>query len=119
MRYDDRDQHQEYANQKNLESYYIEQKLKENNMRKGYEEIFHETMNSVQRKYKFPNGYGASVVKGEYTYGGNEGLWELAILDEGGHIDYSTPITDDVIGYLTENEVNELLNKIELLPKKE
>lgn len=45
MRYDDRDQHQEYANQKNLESYDIEQKLKDKNnimndaVKKGLEYI--------------------------------------------------------------------------------
>jgi hypothetical protein len=30
--------------------------------------------------YKFPNGYGASVVKTGGSYGGGEGLWELAVL---------------------------------------
>ena len=32
----------------------------------------------IQKIYSFPNGYGASVIKGKYTYGGPEGLWEIA-----------------------------------------
>ena len=28
----------------------------------------------------FPNGFGASVISGKYSYGGPEGLYELAVL---------------------------------------
>ena len=61
---------------------------------------------------QFPNGYGASIVQGEHTYGGKDGLYELAVFGEDGHITYDTPITDDVIGYLTEQDVEHTLNKI-------
>ena len=44
---------------------------------------------------QFPNGYGASIVQGEHTYGGKDGLYELAVFGEDGHITYDTPITDD------------------------
>lgn len=60
----------------------------------------------------FPNGYGASVVRNPYSYGGLDGLFELAVLDRNGHITYDTEITDDVEGYLSEEEVTELLNKV-------
>jgi len=70
----------------------------------------------VQRLYKFDNGYGASVVRSTSSYGGDSGLWELAVLDADGGLDYSTPITDDVIGWLTEKEVNQILLKIRKLP---
>jgi len=60
----------------------------------------------------FDNGYGASVVKTNMSYGGKEGLYELAVLFDG-LISYDTPITNDVIGFLTEDEVTELLQKIE------
>jgi len=43
----------------------------------------------TQRRYKFPNGYGASVVRGPYTYGGPEGLFELAVFGQDGHLNYS------------------------------
>ncbi len=75
---------------------------------------------AVQKLYKFANGYGASVVKGEHTYGGDEGLWELAVLKfktDGDYVlDYSTPITEDVEGHLTDDAVEVLLDKIEALP---
>jgi hypothetical protein len=61
---------------------------------------------------QFPNGYGASIVQGEYTYGGKDGLYELAVFGKDGHITYDTPITDDVLGYLTEQDVEDTLNKI-------
>lgn len=64
----------------------------------------------------FPNGYGASVVKSSYSYGGASGLYELAVIKEStGEITYDTPITNDVEGYLTPNDVSELLERIEAL----
>ena len=63
----------------------------------------------------FENGYGASVVKGEHTYGGRDGLFELAVLDSNGQLTYETPVTDDVEGYLTEDDVTKLLEQIQSL----
>jgi hypothetical protein len=62
----------------------------------------------------FANGYRASVVCGPYTYGGPDGLYELAV-KFGGKIVYDTPVTDDVEGYLTPDRVTELLGQIEAL----
>lgn len=70
---------------------------------------------SRQRKYRFPNGFGASVVRDQYTYGGDRGLFELAVLDADGHLTYDTPITSDVIGWLTEQDVQEHLGEIAAL----
>jgi hypothetical protein len=70
----------------------------------------------TQRIYKFPNGRGASLVCHEYSYGGRDGLWELAVLDANGDIDYSTPLTDDVIGHLTMEDAELLLTAISVLP---
>jgi hypothetical protein len=70
----------------------------------------------IQCRIEFSNGYGASIVKGPYTYGGRDGLFELAVINaETGEINYDTPITDDVVGYLTEDGVSALLAEIELL----
>lgn len=66
----------------------------------------------TQRVYKFPNGYGASVIRHKGSYGFKNGLWELAVLDSSGDLCYSTPITNDVIGYLTDEEVILKLNEI-------
>ncbi len=76
-------------------------------------------MNGVMSRTMFENGYGASVVKGEYTYGGKDGLYELAVLDSNGDLTYETPITSDVEGYLTEDEVTKLLEQIQLLPNEQ
>jgi hypothetical protein len=69
----------------------------------------------ISARTYFDNGYGVSVVKGPYTYGGGNGLYELAVLSEDGEITYNTAITDDVIGHLNENEVTEILEKIQNL----
>ena len=75
--------------------------------------------NGVQHKYAFPNNYGASVVKHDFSYGGQNGLWELAVLDysidKEGEISYHTPITQDVIGHLTWKNVEEFLYEIKQL----
>jgi hypothetical protein len=68
-----------------------------------------------QRRYRFDNGYEASVVRGPYTYGGPSGMYELAVMLNG-HLNYETPITDDVLGYLSEDDVQRTLAEIEALP---
>ena len=73
----------------------------------------------VQYVFKFENNYGASVVKRQGSYGFNKDLWELAVIywcdDEEWHITYNTCITSDVIGDLTNAEVDELLVRISKL----
>ena len=72
--------------------------------------------------YKVPNGYGASVVRYQSlggfigSYGATDGLWQLAVLDASGNICYSTPVTDEVLGWLSPEDVNEALDVIERLP---
>ena len=65
--------------------------------------------------YQFDNGYGASVVQHSNSYGGKQGLYEIAVLDSTGDLCYSTPITDDVIGYATEDKVLDTLHRIRML----
>jgi len=78
--------------------------------------------NGPQRVYKFDNGYGASVVCHPYSYGYKKGLQELAVIQFYGEgvddwdICYTTPITDDVIGNLSEAAVQTLLEQIKALP---
>jgi hypothetical protein len=63
----------------------------------------------------FDNGYGASVIIGPHTYGGEDGLYELAVLGKDKKLTYDTPVTDDVEGYLTEDDVTKLLEQIQKL----
>ena len=75
----------------------------------------HPTGMGQQCIVQFSNGYGASIVQGPHTYGGKDGLYELAVFGKDGHITYSTPITDDVLGYLSEQEVEKTLLDIKNL----
>ena len=68
----------------------------------------------IVSRTQFDNGYEASVVKSEYTYGGKNGLYELAVFKDG-EICYDTPITDDVIGYLRPEDVTDVMAKIQQL----
>jgi hypothetical protein len=72
-------------------------------------------MGGVQAKIQFENGFGASIVKTPFSYGGARGLYELAIIGKDGSITYDTPITDDVLGYLSEAAVTQTLSKIQSL----
>ena len=63
----------------------------------------------------FDNGYGATVVQGPHSYGGSDGLYELAVVGKNDEICYDTPVTGDVEGYLSETQVTDLLIKIQQL----
>ena len=43
------------------------------------------------------------------------GLYELAVFGKDGGITYDTPITDDVLGYLSEEEIEKTLTDIKNL----
>ena len=75
----------------------------------------HPQLDGVVSRIIFHNGYGASVVKHEFSYGGKDGLYELAVLDKHGELTYETPITNDVIGYLREIDVTDVMEKIQQL----
>lgn len=80
----------------------------------------HSILGGSQVIYKFDNGYGASVVQHAFSYGSEDDLSELAVLKFNGDewdFTYDTEITGDVIGYLTEEDVQELLTQIEKLEK--
>jgi hypothetical protein len=65
-----------------------------------------------QVSFLFANGYGASVIRHEYSYGGQEGKWEVAVLDSEGRLTYDTPVASDVVGHLTPDEVASMLDRI-------
>ena len=68
----------------------------------------------IVSRTEFDNGYEVSVVKSPHSYGGDKGLYELAVFKDG-EITYATPITDDVIGYLRPEDVTDVMEKIQQL----
>jgi len=76
------------------------------------------TQKGISRIYKFDNEYGASVIMNDISYGGKSGLYEVAVLDNGGDLCFDTKITNDVLGFLTPPEVNVILENISNLSPK-
>jgi hypothetical protein len=60
---------------------------------------------------EFPSGWGVSITKNSGSYGHEDGLWELAVLKDG-ELNYENPITDDVLGYLTDEKVAEYIEQV-------
>ena len=73
-----------------------------------------EELGGVQKLFEFPNGYGASVVIHDFSYG-----LELALLDADCNIIQHPDITDDVAGFLNSDTACDLLEKIARLPNKD
>ena len=74
---------------------------------------FTDHSNSYMQRIRimFPNGYGASIIKGDGSYG-----VELAVLTDAG-VCYDTDITDNVIGNIENlEELNGYLERIKALP---
>ena len=66
-------------------------------------------MGGVQAYITFENGYGASVVCTPHTYGGDKGLYELAVFKDG-HIHYDNAVANgDVVGYLRPEDVSDAM----------
>lgn len=104
-------------NYKGFETYLIKRKTE------VFDSIFRGKFEGVQYRFKFDNGYGASVIKQYGSYGYKEDLWELAVIffrnpddPEDYELTYNTPIARDVIGHLTDDRVREILGKIKELP---
>jgi hypothetical protein len=87
---------------------------------KTFKDLKFETINDgfmigKKSRIHFDNGYGASVVCHNFSYGGKTGLYELAVLKDD-EIHYNNHIADgDVRGYLNEENVTELLLQIQKL----
>ena len=80
-----------------------------------FETLSNEIMSGKRTRIHFDNKFGASIVSHTFSYGGKEGLYELAVLFED-EIHYDNPVAQgDVKGYLTEDEVSELLIQIQNL----
>ena len=81
----------------------------------------HSSEDGIQARHEFDNGYGVSVIRFKITllsgevvpgsYGSLEGLYEVGIT-KGGKLCYDTPITDGVIGYCDEAEVEAIMEQV-------
>ena len=56
-----------------------------------------------------------SVVSHTHSNGGKDGLFEIAVLGKDGDINYDTPVTRDVIGYLNPEEVTDIMEQVQEL----
>ena len=93
---------------------------------KTYKDIVfkkHPNFDGVQGILDFDNGYGISIVRfksmyreGYSSYTDNENEWELAIR-KGDSLCYDTGITEDVMGHLTVDQAEDVMKKVQELPK--
>lgn len=65
-----------------------------------------ENYRKVGYRVTFPNtNYGMSIIKGTGTYGSNRDQFEVGITWRDAELIYDTDITNDVLGYLEEEDV--------------
>jgi len=76
-----------------------------------------EHLGGIRYIFNFENGFGASVVKFFGSYGANQDKWELAILADGEIVGIPSIIKEGefVIGWLSDEEVETILEKIKAL----
>ena len=72
--------------------------------------------NSKHAVMNFENGYGVSVIFGDRFCSNGIDTYEVAVLKDG-ILNYKTYITDSVVAYQTEDEVTEIMKKVQELNK--
>jgi len=77
--------------------------------------------NGVQVVLKFGDQYDLSIVSHEFSYGGKNGKYEIAVIDNKACEQVNLPgITsehDTVKGWLTESHVNGIIKKMHLITR--
>ena len=80
-------------------------------------------MGGFQARMDFPNGFGVSVVCGLFFYCSPKmnlpdasmyRTYEVAIMKDGS-LTYDTPLTGDVLGFLTPTEVTDTMEQVQSL----
>lgn len=74
-----------------------------------------EKAHGIQYIFAFNNNFGLSVIKAPFTYGYDEDMWECAMLQLIGNkygLYYCELTDNDVIGYMADYRVNNLLRKV-------
>ena len=72
--------------------------------------------NSKHAVMEFENGYGVSVLFGDIFYSNGIDTYEVAIMKDN-HVCFDTPLTDTVLPYKNEDEVTEIMRKIQKFNK--
>lgn len=81
----------------------------------GFVDNIYQDEFGIRYVFKFGNGYGASVIKSMFSYGGKRDLWEVACIAYDEHdqmLCYPTLMDNDVIGWLKDEQVEKLLRLI-------
>jgi len=76
----------------------------------------HPKNGGIQTIYRFPNGYGASVVEHSFSYGLELAVIKFTSLDNDDFdLSYETPVTADVLGFLDQDSLQKTLKQIKSL----
>ena len=79
---------------------------------------FNETLmpKGIQAKVRF-GGYDLSIIQNEVSYGGRQGLYEIAVFKGDGQVEMPgiTEDGDTVKGFLTKDNVDVIIKKMYLL----
>jgi hypothetical protein len=80
---------------------------------------FNSINKGMQLLFRFDNNFGLSVVCHSFSYGRHDDKFEIAVIkfdsDNIWHITYNTPITNDVLGYQSKEDVFDFIEKTMLL----
>ena len=69
----------------------------------------------IQAWATFRNGFEVSIVKHQFSYGGEKGLYEIGVFNAAGRMCDPCEWGDDVKGWLNESDVEHWLNYIKRL----
>ena len=79
----------------------------------------HKNGQGVQAVATFNNNFEVSVIRTMFSYGGKSGLFEVAIVDKStGKVNNNTDITDDVLGWQDEDDIDKILAAVPQMDSK-
>jgi len=88
----------------------------------------HRRKGGIYAKHTFRNGFGVAIYRytntlmngviDEGSLGSLEGLFE-AYITKNGKVTFDTPLADDVLGHLNEDQIEDLLSVVEVLHPEE
>ena len=74
----------------------------------------HRSGDGIRAFMLFENGFGISVIKTKFSYGGAYGMYELAVTNAEENLVHGNPILeDDISGWLNEQDVTNIMKKMQ------